>query len=521
MRISSREKHLSYIGICVALLPVLLTRDFTPMNELRYLSIADEALRNHTLFAFTNHGTPYADKPPLYLWFVMLCRWITGEHRMWLLALFSLVPALGITHIMDRWSEQDMDNESRTLARLMLMTSGLFLISAVTLRMDMLMCLFIVLSLRAFWQIRMNENSCSRWLFPVYMFLAVFTKGPLGILIPLCCTTVFLCMSGCIRQFFRYWGWRTWLILAVCFSIWFGAIYAEGGTSYLYDLLVHQTIGRAVNSFHHNEPFYYYAVSIWYSIAPWSLLAVCVLAAALRPKFIRSDLQRFFLTTGITTFLLLSCISAKLQIYLLPAIPFFIYATAMFLTRFNDTIWMKAAIAVPSVLFAVALPTLVVISSNDRVPYLNEGMIYAAATILTLNGTHSLYLLFNKKHGTNLDGIILRMGAGMLAAVLVGGCSLHKLNAYIGYGALCEKAVEISQEEGIRDVRTWKISRAENMDVYLHRPIKVVQEDVFPNANEGRPFLLLTRSSELKRFPRHDSQTIGRFAIIVIDKTHD
>ena len=55
--------------LCVA--PVLALRDFSPANELRYLSIADEALADGHWFAFSNHGEPYADKPPLYFWIVM------------------------------------------------------------------------------------------------------------------------------------------------------------------------------------------------------------------------------------------------------------------------------------------------------------------------------------------------------------------------------------------------------------------------------------------------------------------
>lgn len=66
------------VSLCfvAVVLPIMLLRDFTPSNELRYLSIADEALRNHTFFAFSNYGAPYADKPPLYLWIVMLCRYL-------------------------------------------------------------------------------------------------------------------------------------------------------------------------------------------------------------------------------------------------------------------------------------------------------------------------------------------------------------------------------------------------------------------------------------------------------------
>lgn len=59
-----KKIYILYLCVCIALLPVLMLRDFTPDNELRYLSIADEALRDHTFFTFTNHGVPYADKPP-------------------------------------------------------------------------------------------------------------------------------------------------------------------------------------------------------------------------------------------------------------------------------------------------------------------------------------------------------------------------------------------------------------------------------------------------------------------------
>lgn len=266
----SRGIHLLYIGFCVALLPVIFLRDFTPANELRYLSIADEALRNHSLFAFSCHGLPYADKPPFYLWIVMLCRWLTGGHHMWLLSMFSLLPALGIVMTLDSWVKAEMDSRSRSLAMLMTLPSGLFMVCAVTIRMDMLMSLFIVLALREFWKMfaKTGNYRRGRWLFPVFVFLAVFTKGPLGFLIPFVGTTVFLAITGHIRQFFHYWGWRTWGVLILLCAAWFGAVYIEGGADYLHNLVFHQTFGRAFNAFHHSHPFYYYALHVWYCVAP-------------------------------------------------------------------------------------------------------------------------------------------------------------------------------------------------------------------------------------------------------------
>ena len=59
-----------YFCFLLFFIPLLSLRDFTPNNELKYLSIADEAIRNSHFFAFWNHGAAYADKPPLYLWIV-------------------------------------------------------------------------------------------------------------------------------------------------------------------------------------------------------------------------------------------------------------------------------------------------------------------------------------------------------------------------------------------------------------------------------------------------------------------
>ena len=95
-----------YLLLFIAVLPLFIFRDLTRNNELRYLSIADEAIRDGHLFAFYNHGAAYADKPPLYLWIVMLGRLIFGSNMaglMTFMSLFSVVPSLVIICIMNRW----------------------------------------------------------------------------------------------------------------------------------------------------------------------------------------------------------------------------------------------------------------------------------------------------------------------------------------------------------------------------------------------------------------------------------
>ena len=85
-----RKQYILFLGIFLALLPVLALRDYTPDNELKYLSIAEESIRDGNIFAFYNHGEPYADKPPLYLWIVTLGRLLFGKHVMFFLSLFHI-----------------------------------------------------------------------------------------------------------------------------------------------------------------------------------------------------------------------------------------------------------------------------------------------------------------------------------------------------------------------------------------------------------------------------------------------
>ncbi|MDZ7613752.1 MAG: hypothetical protein U5K51_08690 [Flavobacteriaceae bacterium] len=251
-----KNNYFPYLAL-FAFLPVIILRDFTPLNELRYLSIADEALRDGNLFTFKNHGIPYADKPPLFLWLIMAAKSLWGSHQMWILALGSLIPALVIIQTMDNWVKHELTLANRFTAKLMLMSSGLFLGLSLLIRMDMLMCMFIVLSLNTFY--RMYIERPGRWdvfLFPFYIFMALFSKGPFGLLIPLLVTiSHLLLVKKKYRMIKLLWGWKTWLILIIFCSIWFACVVCEGVPGYLNNLVFHQTVNRGINTFHHKEPF--------------------------------------------------------------------------------------------------------------------------------------------------------------------------------------------------------------------------------------------------------------------------
>ncbi len=157
MKLQIKTNYLNFIWL-IALLPIMLLRDFTPSNELRYLSIVDEALRNGTLFTFSHQGVPYADKPPLFFWLMMIGKLILGGHYMWYLSLLSFIPAAIILMVMNKWIKNETDQKGITAAQLLLMSCALFLGSTPIVRMDMLMTMFIVLALYTFYKIYSYSN---------------------------------------------------------------------------------------------------------------------------------------------------------------------------------------------------------------------------------------------------------------------------------------------------------------------------------------------------------------------------
>lgn len=465
------KKYALYLLALLALAPVMLMRDFTPDNELRYVSIAAEALRDGHVFAFFNHSLPYADKPPLYMWLCMAGYALFGRGCMAFVALFSIIPAFVLTEVLARSCRGLLSPRWLTAAKAMLLTSGLFLGLMVTMRMDMLMAMFIVLAIDSFR--RMYEAMAEgrpapagqRWLFPLWLFLALFTKGPYGVLIPLCSTLLFLVAQRRPGLFPRIWGWRCWLLLLGLCILWFVGVYADGGKEYLDNLLFHQTVDRAVNSFHHKEPFWYYAVSVWYSIAPWSPAVIVAIIAGLftRGARPRTSTERLYLCTVAATFILLSAMSSKLAIYLLPAFPYLIFAGALALSRSAGALWARLLLALPGiVLLAAPLLLFLIPVAEMFCPGVPLAPLAAAAAILALGGLAGLILLLRRNPRTPQAVVI--MACALLTAIFAASLSLPALNPSLGYAAVVEKAEELASASG-SDISFYRLRRGENIDV--------------------------------------------------------
>lgn len=513
-----------FVFCAVCLLPMMAMRDFTPSNELRYLSIADEAIANGHLFAFYNHGLPYADKPPLYFWIVMLCRLLFGHHSCLALSMFSLIPAFAIVGIMDRWVMKGKSAMNRMSVAGMTLTCVMFLGTMVVLRMDMLMCLFIVLALWTFYRMYTGEGSRRQdsLTLPLWIFLALFTKGPVGLLMPPLAIAVFLAVKRDWKGFRKYLGLKTWGIIAALSAVWLTCVWLEGGLEYINNLLFKQTVGRAVNAFTHARPFWFYLVTILWCLAPYTLLLIGSFMASLLP--VRkagaekvSDLEILFLCTIISTAAMLSSFSSKLPIYLVPVLPFCVYLFPTVLDRIGERGWMRWSVGIFQILLLCAgIATLLFLSGSVTIPaaaclldeysFAREAPVVNAVILLTLANAMGTWFLIKRK-SVNIPALLL--SAGLFLAAFSASAVLRDLNPYIGYGSICSRVPEGT------DVATIFLHRPENIDVYTGRQITDFGDDpaklseavkahielTGENVGSGRPLTIITRTSRMETTP--------------------
>lgn len=496
--------------VLVAVLPIIIFRDYTPSNELRYLSIADESLATGRWWAFTNHGVPYADKPPLYLWCIIVGKWLFGSHIMWFYALFSIIPAFVIAVVMYRWTREVLDPAFQPSGLMMLFTCGLFAGMVFTLRMDMLMTMFIVLALRSYRKLETSEEKPhmrKRLLFALWIFLAVFSKGPMGILIPLAATAVWALLTRRMHLWTRAWGWPTWTLLILLCAGWFGAVYAEGGTEYLDNLLVHQTVGRAVNSFHHKRPFWYYLVSLTYTTQPWTFLVFGAVVYGIR-KYRRADasLFNYFLVIVLVTFVLLSVISSKLQVYMLPAYPFMVWLAVMVCAQHKDSRLVAAAIAIPAAIFAIVGFAAPVVADTEwgmahGLNFVSDRSLRYAWYALMCGGVATIWYLYGlKRTATAIETLSLTV----LILIFVAGLAIRSLNSDLGYRAISSEALAMKEEHPEAGIMTWRLDRPENIDVYLAgTPFRIVEgaDTVKEMPVESYPAIVMTRQDRQHEVP--------------------
>lgn len=359
---SNRIYILLLLTICAAFLPALVLRDFNPLNELNYLGIAQESLERGTLFAFYQDGVPYSDKPPLYLWICMAAVLIAGKYAMPVVLLGSLLPFIYLIALLDRYLAYEFRHQERLLIMLGMCSVLVMDVCAMLGRMDMLFSMFMLLSyvkiVKRYSLIQGQGVDEKRTKFgnlsiPFLLFVAIFVKGPYGLLFPLASTVLMLAFNRDLKSFFALIRPHYFILVLLLVLLWAVCVYIDGGAAYLEELFFEQSAKRlgALEGVRivHQEPFYFFFKIFLVMTLP---IGLCFVYFALRQLYLRERLELKIsacLSFVLVAVLILSIPKSKLEIYLLPAIPMAYFYVIL---SYRDMMLKRRAAAAPQAALA-------------------------------------------------------------------------------------------------------------------------------------------------------------------------
>ena len=310
----------------------------TDRDEGEYATSASEMIKSGDYVVPTLNGRPYLEKPILFFWVLSASFKVFGQNELAARlpsALSALLIILTLYGLYSFLPERDVLSTKHLFAitSLVLLSCPLFLLVARACLTDMLLSLFIWLSMALFF-LSLKKGS-SIWLLGLswlFLSLGFLTKGPIAVAMSL---PVFGLYSFLRRDFSWLRPVRVFTGVAIFLVInlpWYLAIYNRMGKSFIETFFLTQNLERFARTLlgHGGGPFFYLAV-LAIGLFPFS---------ALIPRVIRKDfglLKKAFYNNGLEVmerlrlfsflatvwiFLLLTAAATKQINYIVPLLPF-------------------------------------------------------------------------------------------------------------------------------------------------------------------------------------------------------
>ncbi len=214
-------------------------------------------------------GTSYADYPPLYFWLSWLFSLPAGQVTTVSAVLPSAMAAAAMVAVTFMLA-QKISVQTALIAALALATCPDYWLKAGRATIDMLLAIWVssavfLLYLR-YRRPAAGAGGVAEAAAFVMMLLAFFTKGPVGLVLPVGIWGTFLICERKWRALLIF-AMKSMLLAAACIGIDLLLLWQSGGSELVQKVFEAQLAGRVGDEA--NEPLYYYLLYLLSGAAPW------------------------------------------------------------------------------------------------------------------------------------------------------------------------------------------------------------------------------------------------------------
>jgi 4-amino-4-deoxy-L-arabinose transferase-like glycosyltransferase len=406
-------------------------------DEPRYAQVAKEMVDGGDWILMHVNANTYEDKPPLFFWLIALSSFLwqgfTSFSVRFPSAFLSTLTVL-LTFFLGKKLH---GSQTGFLSALILATNFEFAYLSTRANIDATLTFFTTASLFSFlhWYQHSNveggeekdKRSLSIYGFYIGMSLATLAKGPVGFILPLFVSLVYLLFQKGWKAMKRMRFLTGMALFILIVLSWYLPAVLKGGQNFLNETLFHQTIDRFARGSSHIRPIYYYLANFPVDFLPWFLFlpGAIVYGLAKRKEGISKDFL-FLLVWFVVIFLFFSFSKGKRAIYLLPLYP----AASLLVGRFWDDylsgsgrfsvreIWITVPVYIFIIvlfligMFLYAAPTVASFSVEPSTPKILKTIVKGA-------GLGAKYLSY-VPHWSVIPFIILLVGSSILLSLAHG-----------------------------------------------------------------------------------------------------
>lgn len=298
-----RKDLLVILAIAFAVAATLVgpsRRDLVVGDETKYGQVIRETRASGAWFLPTLGGEPFTHKPPVHFWLIGLLTFPLGVYSTWAFVLPAIAAYVFLLWVLWRMGGP--------LAAFVCGTALMVWLSAQTARMDVSFTATLTLGI---WMLRrfLDEGDRRALLWcGVWVGIATLIKGPMA---PVIAIVLFLFECWRRRSMPRANYFPALAAMIVIPMLWLVPAMLLGGGTYTNEVIMKQTVGRAVASWVHRAPPWYYLLHMPGAIFPWFLVALVALRGG----------NRFYLSWIAAVLVPYSLMSSKLDVYMMALIP--------------------------------------------------------------------------------------------------------------------------------------------------------------------------------------------------------
>jgi len=327
IKITARARHIMIL-VFLSFLFFMLGNNLlslTNPDEVFYAQTAKEMTAHHTWLTPYLFDKPQFEKPVFLYWSLRIGFMIFGLSAFGARFFPALSAMLGVITVYFLTALGYRDDKKAFMSALVLMSAGFYIGLARTVFTDMIFAVFILLALASFfWAYSCRERKAPGIvLFFVFSGLAVLTKGPIGVLIPVLTAVLFLAVKNDLRFLWcgcSFWGF---IIFSAISFPWYILMIQRYGHDFTHEFFYNDHFRRIIEAEHRKyDTWYFYPFLMIAYMFPWSLFTLAGLALFLRNlKHDFKPIHAFLACWIFVVFCMFQLAHSKLSSYILPLFP--------------------------------------------------------------------------------------------------------------------------------------------------------------------------------------------------------